>query len=66
MNEATYFLAVLVRKEILTMDEATRLQKGLTEGYINSNLSQMLSKVDKALAIETPALEVVDAKSIIN
>lgn len=66
MNEATYLLAVLVIKGIVTKKEALLLKRSMTEGVINSDLNQMLAKVEKALVPLEKPLETIDAKTLIN
>lgn len=66
MNNETFILAVLVFKEIITLDEAKRLQKSLRESITNANLGQMLEKVVKALEDTTTSdVEKIDAKDFI-
>ena len=66
MNNETFILAVLVFKEIITLDEAKRLQKSLRESITNANLGQMLEKVVKALDdTDTSNVEKIDAKDFI-
>jgi hypothetical protein len=61
MNEVTFVLAILVDKDILTLQEAAKLKKSLTQSTINSNLKNMIEKVDKALAIKEDEIETISA-----
>jgi len=65
MNNETFILAVLVNKEIVTVAEAKRLQKSLRESVTNSDLPQMLDKVNNALNVEdTNKVTKIDAKDL--
>lgn len=66
MNNETFILAVLVAKEVITKDEAKRLQKSLRESITNADLTQMLDKVSKALENHNSSdIEKIDAKDFI-
>jgi len=66
MNNETFILAVLVKKNIITKDEAKRLQKSLRESITNADLTQMLDKVSKALENSNSSdIEKIDAKDFI-
>jgi len=66
MNNETFILAVLVKKNIITKDEAKRLQKSLRESITNADLTQMLDKVSKALENHNSSdIEKIDAKDFI-
>ncbi len=62
MNELTFLIAVLVRKDVLTVVEASALLKASKEGVINGNVGEMVAKVDRALKRKTDDVEKVDAK----
>lgn len=64
MNELTYILAVLVKKDVLSVHEAGAIQKAAKESVISTNLGEMIAKVDKALT-KKPGIEKVDARDII-
>jgi hypothetical protein len=66
MNEFTFTLAILVRKDIITLLEAKALQKARNEGVLSSNLGEMITKVDSALAKKVGELETVDASKLFN
>lgn len=66
MNQFTYVLALLVRKDIITVSEAAALIKSSQEGVLNSNLGEMITKVDKALKKKPSDIEKVDASTIFN
>lgn len=66
MNELTYILAILVRSNMLTVVEARQLQKAFAEGTVTSNLGEMITKVDKALHVESSDLEKISAKDFLN
>lgn len=63
--ELTYILAILVRKDVLTIQEASALKKEASENVITSNLGEMITKVDKALRKKTDDVEKLDARDII-
>lgn len=65
MNEVTFVLAILVDKDILTLQEAAKLKKSLTQSTINSNLKNMIEKVDKALAIKEDEIETISAVDLL-
>lgn len=66
MNDFTYTLAILVRKDILSVDEAHSLQIAHNEGVTNANLGEMIAKVDKALKKNPNAIKKINAKDILN
>lgn len=66
MNELTFLIAVLVRKDILSADEARSLIKTSKEGVINGNLGDMIAKVDVALKPKPLGIEKIDAKKFLN
>lgn len=66
MNELTYVLAILVHKEVLTPLEARKVQKAAVEAVITSNLTEMVTKVDKALRQPDDGLEKISAKDFLN
>lgn len=66
MNEVTYLLAILIRKDILSLDEALKLKRALTQSVTNANLTQMIEKVDKALEVKQDAVETLDASKVLN
>ncbi len=66
MSEVTFLLAVLVNKEILTLQEALALKKSLTQSITNANLSEMITKVSKALEIKEDTIKTVDASKVLN
>lgn len=49
MPELTLILALLIRKDIISVDEARSILKSSKEGVVNDNLGEMVTKVDKAL-----------------
>lgn len=49
MPELTLVLALLIRKDIISVDEARSILKSSKEGVVNDNLGEMVTKVDKAL-----------------
>lgn len=65
MNEVTYFLAILVKKDILSMEEAYKLRKALRESVTNDNLKEMIEKVDKALEPKVDEIETLDASKVL-
>lgn len=65
MNELTYILAILVRKDVLSVQEARQIQKASNEAVTSSNLGEMIAKVDRALKTKTPEIEKLDARDII-
>lgn len=65
MNELTYILAILVRKDVLTVQEAAALKKEGGENVITSNLGEMITKVDRALRKKASDVEKLDARDII-
>lgn len=65
MNELVLMLAILVRKDILSVDEAKSIQKASNESVINSNLGEMITKVDKALRKKVNDFDKLDARDII-
>lgn len=65
MNEITFILAVLVNKDVITLQEAVKLKKSLTQNVISSNLKDMIEKVSKALEIKESDVETIDAQDIL-
>lgn len=65
MNEITFVLAVLVNKEIITKQEAQRLHKSMTQNILNSNINEMIAKVERALSVNEISLQTIDANDII-
>lgn len=63
--ELTYILAILVKKDVLSVQEASALKKASGEGTITTNLGEMITKVDKALRKKTSDVEKLDARDII-
>jgi hypothetical protein len=61
MNELTYLLAVLINKDILSVDEAKKLQNECRKGIVNSNIGEMVSKVERALKDKSEGLKKVSA-----
>lgn len=49
MPELTYIVAILIRKDILSIEEGRRLIQSSKEGTMNGNLGEMITKADKAL-----------------
>lgn len=49
MPELTLMLALLIRKDIISVDEARSILKSSKEGVVNDNLGEMVTKIDKAL-----------------
>lgn len=66
MNEITFTLALLVHKEIITKAEARTLQRSLSQGIVNSNLTEMIAKVEKAFVKDELEIERVDAKTLLD
>ena len=64
--EVTYLLAILVQKDILSLDEAHKLRKSLRESVVNDNLTQMIEKVNKALETRESGIKVLDAKTVLS
>lgn len=65
MNELTFVLAILIYQGILTKEEARKLLKAHSEGVINADLKQMVTKVEKALTSTEESLKKVDAATLI-
>jgi hypothetical protein len=65
MNEITFVLAVLVNKEVITKQEAQKLHKSMTQNILNSNINEMISKVERALSVNEISLQTIDANDII-
>jgi len=65
-NDLTYLLAVLVKKEILTLDEAKALQVESRKSITNSSLGEMVSKVDKALKKSDDPVKKIDASTFLS
>lgn len=65
MNELTYMLAILVCKDVLSVDEAKSIQKASNEAVISSNLGEMITKVNSALRKKTIEVKKLDARDII-
>lgn len=65
MNEVTFLLAILIKKEIITEHEAIVLKRSLSENIINGDLHQMIAKVEKAFIKPTKDLETIDAKDLL-
>lgn len=65
MNEVTFMLAILVNKDILSLQEAVSLKKSLSQGIISSNLKDMIEKVDKAVKIKESEFETIHAQDIL-
>lgn len=65
MNEVTFMLAILVNKDILSLQEAVSLKKSLSQGIISSNLKDMIEKVDKATEIKESEFETIHAQDIL-
>lgn len=65
MNELTFLLAVLVKKDVLTELEAKQLKKEAAQNILNSDLPAMLAKVDRAFKVEEKELQTIDASDII-
>lgn len=62
MNELTFLIAILVRKDVLSVDEARSLIKSSKEGVLNGNLGEMIAKVDAALKPKDMTIQKLDAK----
>lgn len=62
--ELTFILAILVKKDILSVQEAVAIKKSSDEAVITSNLGEMITKVDKALQKKSSELDKVDARDI--
>ena len=65
MNEITFVLAVLVNKEIITKQEAQKLHKSMTQNILNSNINEMIAKVEHALSVSEISIQTIDANDII-
>lgn len=65
MNEVTFMLAIMVNKDILSLQEAVALKKSLSQGTISSNLKDMIEKVDKATEIKDSEFETIHAEDIL-
>ena len=66
MNEITYLLAVLVVKDILSVDEAKKIQAEITKGVISSDLGHMVTKVKTALDSKVSDIKKIDAKEFLS
>lgn len=66
MNEITYLLAVLVVKDILSVDEAKKIQAEMTKGVISSDLGHMVTKVKTALENKESDVKKIDAKEFLS
>lgn len=64
--ELTFVVAILVRKDILSVEEAHQLLKASREATLNANLGEMIAKVDKALTKKKQSIEKIDAKEFMN
>ena len=62
MPELTFMLAVLVSKDILTVQEARKLKIALSEHITSSNLGEMITKVSKALEDKESEITKIDAE----
>lgn len=65
MNEVTYLLAILIHKDVLSLEEAKLLQKALRESVTNTNLKEMIEKVSKALERPTNETPVLSATEVL-
>ncbi len=62
MPELTFILAILVNKDILSVQEARKLKVALSEQITSSNLGEMITKVSKALEDKESEVEKIDAE----
>ncbi len=62
MPELTFMLAILVNKDILSVQEARKLKIALSEHITSSNLGEMITKVSKALEDKESEVEKIDAE----
>lgn len=65
-NDLTYLLAVLVNKEIITLDEAKALQVESRKSVTNSSMGEMIAKVNKALTKADDPIKKIDAAQFLN
>ena len=65
MNEITFVLAVLVNKEVITKKEALLLHKSMSQSVLNSDINQMIDKVEKAFIVDKISIQTIDANDII-
>lgn len=65
MNEVAFILAILVSKDVLSLQEAVSLKKSLSQGVISSNLKDMIEKVNKAIEIKESEFETIHAQDIL-
>ncbi len=65
MPDLTFIFAVLVSKDILTIDEARRLKKSVGESITSSNLGEMITKVEEALKEDENETKKIDAKTFL-
>jgi len=65
MNEVAFILAILVSKDVLSLQEAVSLKKSLSQGVISSNLKDMIEKVDKATETKESEFETIHAQDIL-
>lgn len=63
--ELTYTLAILVNKKVVTKAEASKLLKATQQSVINSNLTEMGQKVERALSEQISEVEKIDAKAFL-
>lgn len=65
-NDLTYLLAVLVNKEVITLNEAKALQVESRKSVTNSSMGEMIAKVNKALTKADDPIKKIDASQFLN
>jgi hypothetical protein len=68
MNQLTFILAILVFKDVLSVNEAKSIKKAASQGTFTANLSEMISKVSDAVTKdehEASNLNKINAKDLL-
>lgn len=65
MNELTFILAILIKQNVLTVQEAKALQKSSRENVTNASLSDMVTKVENALEVKEDQIKKIDATDLL-